>query len=210
MYLKINNKNTTYSLNDGKQRFTGTALSNTVLSLISDALVTLLSSCLSAGGDPRIDAKRLETPSKRDELLTTATQFFESQDVTQFFTMTFAKRVSADKARSRFMEWIDGLEWFQRRPLGWLRAEETKRWSGLGTPAVPLHFHGLLIAAPHLNIPQAEFLGRDLAGDTLVEQYRRGGGAIRYSLKNAFHDYGGYDIGGMKAFRPFVPPSESG
>lgn len=122
--------------------------------------------------------------------------------------MTFAKRVSVEKARTRFMEWIDGLEWFQRRLLGWLRAEETKRWSGLGTPAVPLHFHGLLIAAPHLNIPQAEFLGRNLAGDTQVQPYRSGGGAIRYSLKNAFHECGDYDIGGIKAFRRFIPQSE--
>ena len=201
--------NSTYRLNHDKQHFTGTEYTAELLSGYSGIPFTLLGSSLSAGGDPQIDAKRSGTLSKRDELLTTATQFFEQQDVTQFYTMTFAKRVSVEKARSRFMEWIDGLEWFQRRPLGWLRAEESRRWSGLGTPAVPLHFHGLLIATPHLNIPQAEALARDLAGDTLVEPYRRGGGAIRYSLKNAFHESGDYDIGGMKAFRPFVPPSEN-
>jgi len=171
-------------------------------------LLTLLGTSFSAGGDPQIDAKRTGKPTKRDELLTTATQFFESQDVTQFYTMTFATRISVEKARTRFMEWIDGLEWFQCRPLGWLRAEESKRWSGLGTPAVPLHFHGLLIAAPHLNIPQAEFLARELAGDTQVQPYRSGGGAIPYSLKHAFGDCGDYDFGGMKAFRRFVPPTE--
>lgn len=200
----MNNKNSTYLIDDSNQSITGAALSNAVLSLKSDALVTLLSSSFSAAGNPQIDGKRSGTPSKKAELLTAATQFFEQQDVTQFYTMTFAKRVSVETARSRFMERIDGLEWFQRRPLGWLRAEESERWSGLGTPAVPLHFHGLLIAAPHLNIPQAEFLGRDLAGDTQVQPYRRGGGAIRYSLNNAFHEWGDYDIGGMKAFRPFV------
>jgi len=201
----MNNTDTKYKLTHDTQHCTGNA---ELLSAHYGVPVTLLGSSLSAGGDPQIDAKRSGTPSKRDELLTTATQFFEQQDVTQFYTMTFAKRVSVEKARNRFMEWIDGLEWFQRRPLGWLRAEETKHWSGLGTPAVPLHFHGLLIAAPHLNIPQAEALARELAGDTLVEPYHSGGGAIRYSLKNAFYECGDYDIGGMKAFRPFVPPSE--
>jgi hypothetical protein len=133
----MNNKSITYLLNDVNQSFTGTALSNAVLSLKSDAFGTLLSSSFSAAGDPQIDGKRKGTPSKRNELLTAATQFFEQQDVTQFYTMIFPKRVSVETARTRFMEWIDGLEWFQRRPLGWLRAEETKRWSGLGTPAVP-------------------------------------------------------------------------
>ena len=201
----MNNTDTQNKLTHDTRHLTGTG---ELPSVHSGVPVTLLSSSLSAGGDPQIDAKRSGTPSRKDELLVTATQFFEQQNVTQFCTMTFAKRVSVEKARSRFMEWIDALEWFQRRPLGWLRAEESERWSGLGTPAVSLHFHGLLIAAPHLNIPQAEALARELTGDTLVEPYRSGGGAIRYSLKNAFHKCGDYDIGGMKAFRPFVPPSE--
>ena len=208
MYLKMNNMNSTYRLNHDNQHFTGTEYTAELLSAHSGVPVTLLSSSLSAGGALQSEAKPSRTPSKKDELLTTATQFFEQQDVTQFYTMTFARRVSVEKARNRFMEWIDGLEWFQRRPLGWLRAEETKRWSGLGTPAVPLHFHGLLISAPHLNILQAEALARELAGDTQVLPYRSGGGAIRYSLKNAFHECGDYDIGGIKAFRPFIPQSE--
>jgi hypothetical protein len=155
----MSNMNITCRLNHDDQHSTGAEHTPERLSVYYGIPVTLLSSSLSAGGALQSEAKPSGTLSKRDELLTTAAQFFEQQDVTHVYTMTFAKRVSVEKARSRFMEWIDGLEWFQRRPLGWLRAEETKRWSGLGTPAVPLHFHGLLIAAPHLNIPQAEFLG---------------------------------------------------
>jgi hypothetical protein len=67
-----------------------------------------------------------------------------------------------------------------------------------------------LYCAPHLNIPHAEFLGRNVAGDTQVQPYRSGDGAVLYSLKNIFHESGDYDIGSMKAFRQFVPSSESG
>jgi hypothetical protein len=70
-------------------------------------------------------------------------------------------------------------------------------------PYIPLHFHGLLIAAPNLNIAQAEALAREVAGDTQVRPYIPGGGAIGYSLKQAFKEGGDYDIGGMKAFRQF-------
>jgi hypothetical protein len=133
----MNNKNITYLIDDVNPSIADTALSNAVLSVNSDAFVPLLSSSFSAAGDPQIDGKRKGRLSKRDELLTAAIQFFEQQDVTQFYTMTFAKRVSVETARTRFMEWIDGLEWFQRHLLGWLRAEESERWSGLGTSAVP-------------------------------------------------------------------------
>ena len=102
----MSNTDSKYTLNRDPRQLTSTAC---LLSHRSDVVVTILGLFLSAGGDPQIDAKRSETPSKRDELLTTATQFFEQQDVTQFFTMTFAKRVLVEKARTRFMEWIDGL-----------------------------------------------------------------------------------------------------
>jgi hypothetical protein len=165
--------------------------------------ISLLNASLSCGADLPITARQRLGHVESGDLLPAAVQFFEQQDITQFYTMTFARRTSVESARHRFRKWIDALEWFQHRPLGWLRAEETKHWPGVGTPAIPLHFHGLLIAAPNLNIAQAEALAREVAGDTQVRPYISGGGAIGYSLKQVFQEGGDYDIGGVKAFRPF-------
>ncbi len=135
------------------------------------------------------------------------TLFIEQQPVTHYFTLTFARAVSAALARFRFLEWIDALEWFQRRPLGWLRADERRpsRWSGCGYPAVQLHYHGVLIGAPNLNVPQAEALWRELAGDADIRKYEQHEGAVPYCLKQVFAAFGDYELGGTKAFRMFTP-----
>jgi hypothetical protein len=148
------------------------------------------------------------TSHKHQELIDATADLLKQQDVTHYFTLTFAKPVSSWTARSKYMEWIDCLEWFQRRPLGWLRAEETMRWSGCDEAvpaAIPLHYHGLLISAPHLTIPQAKALWREIAGDADVRAYDPQGGAIPYCLKHAFHSCGDYELGGLKAFRRYVP-----
>jgi hypothetical protein len=140
-------------------------------------------------------------PPQRYTLINLYDELLREQNVTQFFTLTAARPVSPARLRAFFLEWIDALEWLQRRPLGWFRADETKRWSGLGKPGIPLHYHGLLIGAPHLSIRQAEFLWRDLVGDADVRRYEPHCGAVRYCLKHALSDCGDYDIGGSrKAF----------
>lgn len=207
MYLN-HSEYITRSSHKSLQHLTGGTCTTELLDIDSIGPFTSTGTSFSAGRNPLIDAKHIPTRSKNDALVMAATKMLEQQDVTQFYTMTFARRLSVEAARHRFMEWIDALEWFQRRPLGWLRAEETKRSPGLGTPAIPLHFHGVLIAAPHLNIRQAEALARELAGDTQVQPYQPGGGAIPYCLKHAFEESGHYDIGGKKAFRQFVPSSQ--
>jgi len=102
---------------------------------------------------------------KNQQLVNGYTELLKQQDVTHYFTLTFGKPISSVGARAKYSEWIDCLEWFQRRPLGWLRAEETKRWPGAhidSHPAIPLHYHGVLIAAPNLNIPQSRALWQEM------------------------------------------------
>jgi hypothetical protein len=155
---------------------------------------------------PPTDDPDLQTPSHRlnpktRHLLEAYEQILKVQDVTHYFTLTAARRISAGLLRSKFNDWVDAIEWIQGRHLGWFRADES-RWSGHGFPAIPLHFHGVLIAANHLNIQQACYLWRDLAGDARVDIYDPSRRAVRYCLKQAVLCTD-YDLGG-KAYRPFA------
>lgn len=134
----------------------------------------------------------------------------ESQAVSHYFTLTSARRMSAPVLRDKFFQWIDSLEASQRRPLAWFRADET-RWSGLGDPGVPLHFHGLLIGEKNqINLRKAEEIWDKLAGDpsrkkdplkrdpnpfARVCRYSAGGGAAGYVLKEAQYSQS-YELGG--------------
>lgn len=130
----------------------------------------------------------------REMLIAVASEFIESQNVTHYFTLTYPRRVSWEGRHKRFREWLDAIEWMQRRPLGWLRADEN-RFSGLGFPKIPEHHHGLLVDTDHLCSRTAEHLWRTF-GDARVEKYERYGGAIPYCLKHAFNNIGDWDIGG--------------
>jgi len=137
----------------------------------------------------------------RKTLVGAASEFVESQNVTHYFTLTYPIRRSWEGRYKAFLQWIDGLEWLQRRPLGWIRADEVCRFSGLGFPEIPEHHHGLLIDTDHLSSRTAESLWRAY-GDALVERYEPHGGAIPYCLKHAFSNCGNWDIGG-KALRKY-------
>jgi hypothetical protein len=119
--------------------------------------------------------------------ISAASEFIERQKVTHYFTLTYPRRLSWEGRRKAFLEWVDALEWLQRRPLGWFRADEMRRFSGLGLPEIPEHHHGLLVDTDHLSCRTAEGLWRTY-GDALVERYDPHGGAIPYCLKLAFHD----------------------
>jgi hypothetical protein len=127
----------------------------------------------------------VHSPHQRRDLLNSYDEFLRQQNVPHFFTLTSARPMSRGRMRALFLEWTDALEWLQRRALGSFRADEMKRWSGLGHPAIPLHYHGLLVGAPHLSLPQADALWREIAGDADIRPYRAHEGAIRYCLKNA-------------------------
>jgi hypothetical protein len=134
----------------------------------------------------------------RKRLVGAASAFIESQNVTHYFTLKYPRRLSWEGRHKAFLEWIDGIEWMQRRSLGWLRADEC-RFSGLGFPEIPEHHHGVLMDAEHLSCHTAESLWRTY-GDAVVQRYEPHGGAIPYCLKHALSDSGDWDIGG-KALR---------
>jgi hypothetical protein len=135
----------------------------------------------------------------RTMLVEAASSWIETQNVTHYFTLTYPRRFSWEARHKAFSEWVDALEWRQRRPLGWIRADEMFRFSGLGFPEIPEHHHGLLFDTDHLCCRTAENIWRHF-GDGLVERYERNGGAIPYCLKHAFSHSGEWDIGG-KALR---------
>lgn len=140
----------------------------------------------------------------RSDLVTAYTEFLQQQDVTHYFTLTCARRVSAARLYQYFNEWVNTLERWQRSPMGWFRADETRRLSGFRQPEIPLHFHGVLIKAK-INTSSARGLWHELAGDADVQPYDPSRGAIPYCLKQAFHHCGNYDLGGnKKAFRPAI------
>ncbi len=131
----------------------------------------------------------------RKTLVAAASKFVESQNVTHYFTLTHPRCVSWEARHNRFLEWLDALEWIQRRPLGWFRADEMFRFSGCGYPEIPEHHHGLLVDTDHLCCRTAVSIWRAF-GDARIERYERNGGAIPYCLKHAFDNCGDWDLGG--------------
>ena len=113
----------------------------------------------------------------RKTLVAAASEFVERQNVTHYFTLTYPRRRSWEARREAFWEWLDAIEWMQRRPLGWFRADEMRRFSGCGFPEIPEHHHGLLVDTDHLCCRTAESIWRAF-GDAQVERYERHGGAI--------------------------------
>ena len=114
----------------------------------------------------------LRTIAAQRHLVNSYDEFLRQQNVTHFFTLTSARPMSRGRMRALFLEWTDALEWLQRRALGWFRADEMKRWSGLGQPAIPLHYHDLLVGAPDAG----QFLTIDSNGSArldLKENQRR-------------------------------------
>lgn len=127
-------------------------------------------------------------------LISVLSEFIETQKVSHFFTLTHPRHRSWEGRHKAFLEWIDAIEWLQRRPLGWFRADEMYRFSGCGFPVIPEHHHGLLVDTPHLSCQTAESLWRSF-GDARVERYVRAGGAIPYCLKHALR-CSEWDLGG--------------
>jgi hypothetical protein len=98
------------------------------------------------------------------DLITAASEFFDGFNVTHFSTLTHGSAIGHARRIQHFKDWIDALEWLQHRPLGWLRADEMKRYSGLGFPAIREHHHGLLFGADHLDCRHAESIWKIYRG----------------------------------------------
>ena len=106
---------------------------------------------------------------KFEMLVGEASTFIEAQNVTHYFTLTYPRRRSWEGRHKAFLEWTDAIEWMQRRPLGWLRADEMFRFSGVGFPEIPEHHHGLLVDTDHLCCRTAEALWRAFGHEVDVE-----------------------------------------
>jgi len=132
--------------------------------------------------------------ARKTLLVEAASAFIESQSVTHYFTLTYPRQTSWEIRHAAFKEWIDAIEWMQKRHLGWFRADEVRRISGLGYPETSEHHHGLLVGTPHLCCRTAESVWRAF-GNARVERYESHGGAIPYCLKHAFQD-SHWDLGG--------------
>lgn len=130
----------------------------------------------------------------RNTLITELARFAESLRPTHYFTLTYATRRSLEARHNALKVWLDAIEWLQRRPLGWIRADEV-RFSGLGMPEIPEHHHGLLIGTHHLDCRTAESLWRSF-GDARVLRYEPHGGAAEYCMKHALHKGQDWDLGG--------------
>jgi len=138
------------------------------------------------------------------EVRDAATAFLKQLNITHYFTLTYPGRTTFEYRCRAFLLWIDAIEWMQRRPLGWFRADEGLYVSGLGRPTISPHHHGLLIGADHLSIRDAESIWRAF-GDADVRRYERDGGAVEYCQKHAFGPYGDWDIGGKLLSRVEIP-----
>ena len=114
-------------------------------------------------GPYRPGRKRVRFMVDRSLLIAETSRFIESYNVTHYFTLTYPAPRSWEGRHKAFAAWIDGIEWLQRRPLGWFRADEMYRYSGLGSPAIPEHHHGLLVDTDHLSFALRKASGASLA-----------------------------------------------
>ena len=132
--------------------------------------------------------------------------FFSQWDWDQYATFTFACKQSPASCIRHWNEFIDSLGRTTRGRVGWIRADE-ERWSGCGTPEVPLHFHSLL-KYQHVPAPEAvAALWKAKAGDAQVEAYLHdgggcggGGGAALYVAKMLPYEDARWDMGGLNDF----------
>jgi len=67
-------------------------------------------------------------------------------------TFTFGRQLSQSRCLQHWDDFIDSLGRNTRGRVGWVRADE-QRWSGYGSPEIPLHFHALL---KYQNMPTPE------------------------------------------------------
>jgi hypothetical protein len=91
-------------------------------------------------------------------------------------TFTFGRQLSQSRCLQHWDEFIDSLGRNTRGRVGWVRADE-QRWSGYGSPEIPLHYHVLL---KYENVPAPEgvaALWKSKAGNAKVEIYECARGA---------------------------------
>ena len=137
--------------------------------------------------------------AQQSNLVSAYGDFFHQWPWDHYATITFGRRLSDTRCLHLWEDFIDSLGRLTRGRVGWVRADE-QRWSGCGTPEIPLHFHSLL---RYQNVPAPEAvaaLWKSKAGDAQVEAYGSGGGAAWYLAKMFPYEDTRYDLGGLKHF----------
>ena len=123
--------------------------------------------------------------------------FFSSWPWDHYATLTFARQLSESTCLRHWDDFINSLGRLTHGHVAWVRADE-RRWSGLASPGIPLHFHCLL-KYEHVPAPEAVAgLWKAKAGDAKVEAYDCGGGAAWYIAKMFPYDGTKYDMGGLE------------
>jgi len=134
--------------------------------------------------------------------------FFASWPWDHYATLTFARKLSDSTCQHHWDEFVNSLGRLTHGRVAWVRADE-RRWSGLASPEIPLHYHALL---KYQNVPAAEDvagLWKAKAGDAKVEAYDAGGGAAWYIAKMFPYENARYDMGGLESFARLPQPRRS-
>lgn len=131
------------------------------------------------------DRKDRTLPAAPSDLVITMSDWLEQFPISHYFTLTYRCRRGQAAREAAFKDWIDAIEFLQRRPLSWLRSDEMTRYSGCGFPAVAEHHHGVLVSVRLVTCTTMRGLW-DEFGDSQILPYRKGGGALPYTLKQAF------------------------
>jgi hypothetical protein len=133
------------------------------------------------------------------DLVSAYGQFIMSWPWDHYATLTFARKLSPANCLRHWNDFVHSLGCTTRARVGWVRVDE-QRTSGVGNPAIALHYHALLT---YKHVPPAQTvaaLWKAKAGDSLVEDYRSGGGAAFYIAKMIPYDGANYDFGGLEYF----------
>ena len=124
-----------------------------------------------------------------------------------FGTFTFPGRVSDVQAVEVFDAFVNKLERHQRADVGYLRGDE-KRFSGLGKPACPRHFHAVMTCASRLETGAVEGLWTAVVGhvspdmSALVLPYEPSLNGVKYVLKTINHPDGDWSARNLELFLP--------
>ncbi len=116
-----------------------------------------------------------------------------------YATFTFGRRLSQASCIHHWDDFIAAIGRLTRGRVGWVRADE-KRWSGCGSPEIPLHFHALM-RYQKVTTPEAvAALWKSRAGDAKVEVCDPARGPAWYIAKMFPYEDTRYDLAGLEYF----------
>ena len=117
-----------------------------------------------------------------------------------YAAFTFSRPGSQSGCVRTWHRFIDRLGRLTRGRVGWIRTDEL-RWSGVGKPEIPLHYHALLMFQRPAAPQAVADLWKSRAGDAYVEPYNPGKGGAWYESKLLVYPTGNWDLGGLEFFK---------